>query len=181
VSRNVSGQAYALSVLTPILDGHAGPLAELLESWGDGDASPLARVPGTHIARFVVIPDVIHQGAGQRKRDKLTPRLLFSSNHDGDITPYLEGLRTHMGPDADAVWSHCRGYPGHADGPAFAAWMQAHQLEAALFFAAYGGMTVEQVKSNLARRRKLLDLIIAGQRQPAADLKASFMEAFPLR
>jgi hypothetical protein len=181
VKHNVSGQAYALSVLTPIRDGQEGPLTEHLESLGEGDASPLARVPGTHIARWVVIGDVIYQGAGQRKRDRLTPRLLFSSNHDGDVGAYFESLRTGMGEEADAIWSHCRGYPGHADGPAFAAWMRAHMLEAALFFAAYGGLTVEQVQSNLDRRRRLLDLVIEGQRLPPADLKTRFMEAFPLR
>jgi hypothetical protein len=181
VKHNVSGQAYALSVLTPIRDGQEGPLTEHLESLGEGDASPLARVPGTHIARWVVIGDVIYQGAGQRKRDRLTPRLLFSSNHDGDVGAYFESLRTGMGEEADAIWSHCRGYPGHADGPAFAAWMRAHMLEAALFFAAYGGMTVAQVESNLDRRRRLLDLVIEGQRLPPADLKTRFMEAFPLR
>ena len=181
MSRNVSGQAYALSVLAPIADGRADALQAHLEALGEGDASPLARVPGTHIARWVVIPDVIYQGPGQRKRDRLGPRLLFSSNHDGDIGAYLEGLRTGMGADADAIWGHCRGYPGHADGPAFAAWMRAHMLEAALFFAAYGGMTVEQVKDNLARRRALLELVIAGQGMPPDDLKARFMETFPLR
>jgi hypothetical protein len=181
VSRNVSGQAYALSVLTPILDGHADELRAHLEGLAEGAASPLARVPGTHIARWVVIDDVIYQGAGQRKRDTLTPRLLFSSNFDGDVGAYLEGLRTGMAGDADAIWSHCRGYPGHADGPAFAAWMRAHMLEAALFFAAYGGMTVGQVHSNLERRRRLLDLVLDGRGLPPADLKARFMEAFPLR
>jgi hypothetical protein len=181
VSRNVSGQAYALSVLTPILDGHADELRAHLEGLEEGAASPLARVPGTHIARWVVIDDVIYQGAGQRKRDTLTPRLLFSSNFDGEVGAYLEGLRTGMAGDADAIWSHCRGYPGHADGPAFAAWMHAHVLEAALFFAAYGGMTVDQVNSNLERRRRLLDLVLDGQGLPPADLKARFMEAFPLR
>jgi hypothetical protein len=181
VSRNVSGQAYALSVLTPILPGHEADLTAQLEAFGDGPASPLARVPGTHIARWVVIPGVFHQGAGQRKHDTLAPRLLFSSNHDGDVGAYLEGLRTGMGADADAVWSHCRGYPGHQDGPGFARWMTAHMLEAALFFAAYGGMTVDQVVANLDRRRKLLELVTASPRVRGADLKARFMEAFPLR
>jgi hypothetical protein len=181
VSRNVSGQAYALSVLAPIADGQTDALAAKLDALGEGDASPVARVPGTHIARWVVIRDVIYQGQGQRKRDQLTPRLLFSSNHDGDVGAYLEGLRTGMAEDADAIWGHCRGYPGHADGPAFAAWMRAHMLEAALFFAAYGGMTVKQVQDNLARRRALLELVIEGQRMPPADLKTRFMETFPLR
>ena len=181
MSRNVSGQASALSVLTPILDGHADTLREHLEGLGDGAASPLARVPGTHIARWVVIDDVIYQGDGQPKRDTLSPRLLFSSNFDGDVGAYLEGLRTGMAADADAIWSHCRGYPGHEDGPPFAAWMRAHMLEAALFFAAYGGMTVEQVHANLQRRRSLLSLVLDAQALPAADLKARFMETFPLR
>ena len=166
MSRNVSGQAYALSVLTPILDGHADTLREHLEGLGDGAASPLARVPGTHIARWVVIDDVIYQGDGQPKRDTLTPRLLFSSNFDGDVGAYLEGLRRGMAADADAIWSHCRGYPGHEDGPAF---------------AAYGGMTVEQVRANLDRRRKLLALILEAQDLPPDDLKGRFMETFPLR
>jgi hypothetical protein len=181
VSRDVSGQAYALSVLTPILDGKADRLREHLETLGDGTESPLARVPGTHIARWVVIDDVVYQGAGQRRRDTLAPRLLFSSNFDGDVGAYLEGLRTGLAADADAIWGHCRGYPGHEDGPAFAAWMRAHMLEAALFFAAYGGMTVETVHANLERRRTLLGLILDGQALPAADLKSRFMEAFPLR
>jgi hypothetical protein len=181
VSRNVSGQSYGLTVLAPVAEGRAGELVAHLDGLGDGDASPLARVPGTHIARWVVIDDVIFQAEGQRKHDKLTPRLLFSSNFDGSLDAYLEGIRTGMAEEADAIWGHCRGYPGHRDGPAFAAWMRAHQLEAALFFAAYGGMTVDQVHANVERRRRLLDLIIEGQSLPPTDLKARFMEAFPLR
>jgi hypothetical protein len=181
VSHNVSGQAYALSILTPILDGHEQELTAHLEALGEGDDSPLARVPGTHIARWVVIGGVVFQGAGQRRRDSLSPRLLFSSNHDGEVGAYLESLRTGMGADADAIWGHCRSYPGHAEGPGFAAYMRAHTLDAALFFAAYGGMTVEQVHNNLDRRRKLLDLVLEGQRLDATDLKTRFMDSFPLR
>ena len=181
MSRNVPGQAYALAVLTPIVPGSERELAAHLDALGDGDASPLARVPGTHIARWVVVEDVIFQGAGQRKRDRLSPRLLFSSNFDGELDAYLEGLRTGMAGEADAIWSHCQGYPGHADGPAFAAWMRAHQLEAAIFFAAYGGMTVDVVHANVQRRRRLLELVIEGQSLSPTDLKTRFMDTFPLR
>jgi hypothetical protein len=179
VSRNVSGQAYALTVLTPVLEGHEQALAERLDGFGDGDASPLARVPGTHIARWVVIGDVKYQGAGQRSRDKLSaPRLLFSSNFDGDLDAYLEGLRTGLAEDADAIWGHCRGYPGHADATAFRDYMRAHQLEAALFFAAYGEQTVDDVHRNVAARRRLIDFALDAQRLDPAELKARFEEAF---
>ena len=179
MSRNVSGQAYALTVLTPIKDGQAAALIAHLDALGDGDASPLSRVPGTHIARWVVIDDVKSQGHGQRHHDKLSAqRLLFSSNFDGDLDVYLEGLRTGMAEDADAVWSHCRDYPGHGNAGAFRAYMRAYQLEAALFFAAYGDQTVGQVKANVAQRRRLIDFAMAGQTLDAETLKARFLETF---
>jgi hypothetical protein len=71
VSRNVSGQAYALTVLTPILDGHVQELTAHLEALPEGPQSPMARVPGTHLARWVVIDQVKYQGHGQRRRDNL--------------------------------------------------------------------------------------------------------------
>ena len=179
MSRNVSGQAYALTVLTPIREGHEEQLAAHLDGLGDGDASPLARVPGTHIARWVVVPDVKYQGAGQRHRDHLsTGRLLFSSNFDGDLDDYLEGLRTGMAEEADAIWGHCRDYPGHGNAGAFRAYMRAYQLEAALFFAAYGEQTVAEVQANVARRRRLIEFALDAQGLSAAELKTRFEETF---
>jgi hypothetical protein len=180
MSRNVSGQAFALTVLTPILDGHAQELTEHLEALPEGPGSPLARVPGTHLGRWVVIDQVKHQGRGQRRRDALShSRLLFTSNFDGELDPYLEALRTGLGEDADAVWGHCRGYPGHRDATGFAGWLRAHALEAALFFAAYGGHTLEQVHSNLDKRTRLIEFALGAQGLAPADLKARFEETFP--
>ena len=178
MSRNVSGQAYALSVLAPIRDGHTDELRAHLDALEEGDKSPLARAPGTHIARWVVIGGVVYQGAGQPRRDQLSPRLLFSSNFDGDVGAYLEGLRTGMAEDADAIWGHCRDYPGHENSGAFRAYMRAYQLEAALFFAAYGDQTVGEVRANVEQRRRLIDFALAGQGLDAATLKSRFLETF---
>jgi hypothetical protein len=177
MSRNVSGQAYALTVLTPILDGHAAELTAHLDALPEGDASPLARVPGTHLGRWVVIDQVKYMGHGQRHRDSLTAaRLLFTSNFDGELDPYLEALQTGLGEDADAVWGHCRGYPGRGAG--FAPWIKAHQLEAALFFAAYGGHTLEQVRANLDKRSRAIAFALDAQGLEDETLKARFLEAF---
>jgi hypothetical protein len=180
VSHNVSGQAYSLTVLTPILEGRATALAAHLDTLEQGDRSPLARVAGTHFARWVVIDDVKYQGAGQRRRDHLAAsRLLFTSNFDGPLDPYLNALRTGLGEDADAVWGHCRGYPGHGDLEGFARYMRGHQLEAALFFSAYGGHTLEQVHSDLDKRAQLIEFALEAQGLGAADLKTRFLERFP--
>jgi hypothetical protein len=177
VTRNVSGQAYALTVLTPILDGHATDLAAHLDALPEGPGSPLARVPGTHLGRWVVIGDVKFQGHGQRHRDRLQAgRLLFTSNFDGDLDRYLEQLQTALGEDADAIWGHCRGYPGR--GPGFGPYLKAHQLEAALFFAAYGDRTLEQVHADVDRRSALIKFALEAQGLEPEQLKSRFLERF---
>jgi hypothetical protein len=124
-----------------------------------------------------VIDQVKYQGHGQRHRDSLAaPRLLFTSNFDGDLDPYLEKLQTGLGEDADAIWGHCRGYPGRGAG--FAPWLKAHQLEAALFFAAYGGHTVEQVHANVDKRTRLIEFALEAQGLEPEQLKSRFLERF---
>ena len=180
MSRNVSGQAYALTVLTPIIDGHAQELTAHLDALPEGVDSPLARVGRTHLARWVVIDDVKYQGHGQRHRDRLrASRLLFTSNLDGDLDSYLEALRSGLGEDADAVWGHCVGYPGHQDRVGFARYLKAHELEAALFFAAYRDRTVEQVHRDLAKRSALIEFALEAQGLEPDELKSRFLEGFP--
>jgi hypothetical protein len=171
--RNVSGQAYGLTVLIPIADGRERELTEYLDSLPTGDGSPLAQVAGTHFARWVVIADVIYEGHGQRRDHLSAPRLLFTSNFDGSLDAYLDRLHDHT----VAIWRHCRGYPG---GDTFAAWMRAHQLRSDLFFAAYGEQTVSEVHANLELRARLIDFALNAQGLAADELTARFRERFPL-
>jgi hypothetical protein len=177
-ARNTCGQAYALTVLTPILDGHESELARCLDALQGGAASPLASVPGTHFARWAVIGDVVYEG-GRQRRDRLRfGRLLFSSSFDGPVEPYLEALRTGLSEAADAIWGHCAGYPGSVDTGAFVRYMRAHQIESSLFYSAYGNSTVEQVTRSLAVRHRLIDFALRAQGMAPAQLQSAFWEAF---
>jgi len=177
--RNTCGQAYALTVLTPIRDGCEAPLVRCLTSLPTGPASPLASVPGTHIARWVVIGDVVYEGLAQRRPDHLRAgRLLFTSNFDGPLEPYVEQLRVGLGDVADRIWGHCAGYPGRSDAHAFAGYLSRHQLECSLFFAAYGGRSVGQVEHSLELRRQVIDFALRAQQLGAAELQSAFREAF---
>ena len=177
-SRNICGQAYALTVLTPILTGHETHLAKYLDGLTTGPASPLARVPSTHFARWVVIGDVVFEVPSQKRDHLKLPRLLFTSNFDGALGPYLEALRTGLGDAADAIWGHCAGYPGSGNGAAFARYMRAHQIESALFFSPYGDRTVEQVLGSLAERQSLIDFALRAQGMAPAELQSAFRETF---
>jgi hypothetical protein len=179
-ANNISGQVYSLTVIAPISSGHETQLSRYLDGLQAGDQSPLAGVAGTHFARWVVIDDVIYQGPDQGEREHLKhARLLFTSNFDGELDRYLEGLRTGLGDSADTIWGHCIGYPGSGDARAFAGYMRRHQIDSSLFFAAYGDRTVEEVKRSLALRLKFVEFALRAQGLPAPELKAAFLQEFP--
>lgn len=175
---NICGEVYALTVMTPIRDGHETALARYLNTLEDGAASPLADVEGTHFARWVLVGDVTYEGARQRPDHLRTGRLLFTSNFDGPMEPYLERLRTGLGEVADEIWAHCQGYPGREDAAAFAAYLRGHQLENSLFFAAYGDLTVADVRRALATRRRMIEFALRAQQLGTSELQAAFRESF---
>jgi hypothetical protein len=176
--RNRNGQSCALTVLTPIVRGQESELAGHLDALPTGDASPLARVPGTHIARWVLVDDVVYEGAGQKRDALRSSRLLFTSNHDGDPDAYMEALASALRADADAIWGHCVGYPGSGSPRAFAAWLRAHAIESSLFFAAYGDQTLAQVRSNLDSRARVMEFALRAQGLGPEDLQREFRAAF---
>lgn len=179
-AHNISGQAYSLTVITPITKGQEAETSRYLDGLQSGDQSPLAGVPGTHFARWVVIDDVIYEGPDQGEREHLKyARLLFTSNFDGELDPYLEALRTGLGESVDTIWGNCIGYPGSGDADAFADYMRHHQIDSSLFFAAYGDRTVEDVKRSLSLRIKFVDFALRAQGLGAAELKAAFLQEFP--
>ncbi|HEX2296049.1 MAG TPA: hypothetical protein VHN37_12145 [Actinomycetota bacterium] len=178
-SKNVSGQAYSLTVMAPISPGRSSELAAHLDDLGSGDDSPLAKVPSTHFARWVVLDALIYEGGRQRHDSWSGPRLLFTSNFDGPLDAYLEGLRTGLGAAGDAIWEHCTDYPGHRDAGAFNRWMRARQLTSSLFFAAYGDQTVQQVLDNLRVRQWLTELALKGQALDDAELQDRFLREYP--
>jgi hypothetical protein len=179
-AHNISGQVYSLTVMTPILNGHETELARYLDGLQSGDQSPLAAVGGTHFARWVVMDDVIYESPDQGDREHLKhARLLFTSNFDGKLDPYLEAMRTGLSDSADTIWGHCIGYPGTAGASAFANYMRHHQIDSSLFFAAYGDRKVEEVKSSLALRIKFIEFALRAQGLSAPELQAAFLQEFP--
>lgn len=178
-NNNVCGQAYSLTVITPIVNGHETQLARYLDGLESGEQSPLAGVPGTHFARWVVIDDVIYESPDEGEREHLKhARLLFTSNFDGALDPYLEALRTGLGDSADTIWGNCLGYPGSGEPRAFADYMRRHQIDSSLFFAAYGDRTVAEVKRSLALRIKFVEFALHAQGLSAPELQAAFLREF---
>lgn len=173
-------QVYGLTVLTPILGGrltgaqHAAAIRAVLASQPGGDASPFARVPTTHFARWVVIDDIPTLDVPAAEDHLASNYLLFVAEFDGPLDAYLEFLVTSNPVLLDDVYSHCVAFPGVGDVREFARYMKRCQVETTLLFGGYPNATVADVLHALRAQRALLDFAAtAGEASPAA-LRTSF-------
>jgi hypothetical protein len=162
------GQAQALTLLAPIVPGREEGLRAALEALPDGAASPLAKLPGTHFARFVIVPEPLP-----------SKHLLFSACFDGKLGPWLAALCVRIPKTADELLGACNGYPGCADTAVLASWVDVHRLRSAAFTGGYLHAPLDQVCEALALRERLRAFAPRAQHMAATDLQAAFRETFP--
>ena len=100
---NQNGAVYGLTILSPIIDdetvvpSHDLQIRKYLASLSTGEDSPFALAPGTHLARLVVMDDVIYVGMPACEEHLKSKYLVFESNCDGDLESYLAEIgRAHV-------------------------------------------------------------------------------------
>lgn len=179
---NQNGRVYGLTILSPIIDdekatpSHDLQIRKYLATMPTGEESPFALAPGTHLARLVVMDDVIFVGVPAVEEHLHSKYLVFESNIDGDLESYLGGLAKKAPQHLDAVWSHCVGYPGAANTDAFIAYMKQCQLETTLYFAAVNDKTVTESLRALQTQHAVADFIAEHQGMEAAQLQTEFVK-----
>jgi hypothetical protein len=176
-SPNIAGRTYSLMIWTPIQPGREDDLRAHLEGL-DKDDSPLARVPRTHVARWIVVPDM-PVAPGTDLRDPLgTQFLLFTSNVDGDVDSYLRELVALIPDEAAQIWGHCIGCPQPAAGAALKAYLHRNQVDSGVAFAAYGNASVAQVRQALDTRARLIDFVVRAQGMKPNQRRKAFLKEF---
>jgi hypothetical protein len=177
---NQNGQIYGLTILSPIIQGdskdlaHATAIRWYLANQPRDHLSPLARVSGTHLARLVVMDDVVYVGAPACEEHLQSRYLVFETNFDGDLDAYLISMATQAGAFVHSVWQHCVGYPGIDDPSAFAAYMKKCQVNTTFFFADVNNKTVEQNLKALQLQSALARFIERHQGEEPAVLQKAF-------
>lgn len=179
---NKNGSVYGLTILSPIIDdeqatpSHDLQIRDYLAKLSTREDSPFARAPGTHLARLVVMDDVIYVGMPACEEHLKSKYLIFESNCDGDLDAYLHGLADNIADHLDAIWQHCVGYPGVANRLAFIDYMKACQLDTTFYFAAVNNKSVEQTLRALQTQTAVADFIAAHQGADAASLQQEFIQ-----
>ena len=97
----------ALTIIAPVEEEQDNALERLLEDLGQKpDALPFAALPNLHFARLFVL-GASADLAGAR----LGPQLVFLSDLDAPVEPYLPDLVDAFGPAIDTIFGHCVGWP----------------------------------------------------------------------
>ena len=185
---NVNGSTYGLTVLSPVkIEELAVPSPEqrlrtYLNGLPDGTASPFAKVHATHLARFAIINDTFFEGFPSAKDHLKSRYLMFSSNFDGDLDPYLDQMFDAVPDVIDGIWGHCVGFPGTDAGKdAWRRYLKACQIETTFFFAAVNDMSVEEMLQALMLQQGFARFVIANQGNGPDVVQqnfAAFMDAY---
>lgn len=139
-ARNTNGRAYGLTLLGPIKNesrddrSYAEILRDYLENLDCDDASPMAKVPNTYLARFYVLNDVFYQGYGFREEHLKSKYLVFSSNFHGDRDTYVRGMWNCNEEGVKAIWQYCVGFDDVGNAQEFLEYVKRCQVDNALFF-----------------------------------------------
>jgi hypothetical protein len=179
---NQSGNVYGLTILSPIINGADGDVShdcairDYLAGLPRDHRSPFARVSSTHMARLVVMDDVVFVGTPAREEHLQSKYLVFETNFDGDLDTYLTRMARDAAEEVHAVWRHCVGYPGVEDAAAFAAYMKKCQIETTFFFADVNNKTVQQTLRALKVQTGVAHFIEANQGKPAGELQTAFRQ-----
>jgi hypothetical protein len=177
---NQSGNVYGLTILSPIKKDRVDPISHSLairthlQTLPVDGAGPFGRVPSTHMARLVVLDDVVYFGMPSCEEHLKSKYLIFESNFDGDLDAYLRDLATQAGDDVDKIWGHCIGYPGSKDVAAFARYMKRCQVETNFYFADVNDKTVEQTLKALQTQSAVTTFIQKNQGKRADELQLAF-------
>jgi hypothetical protein len=179
---NQSGNVYGLTILSPIINGADGDVShdcairDYLAGLPRDHRSPFAKISSTHMARLVVMDDVVFVGTPAREEHLQSKYLVFETNFDGDLDTYLTRMAREAAEEVHAVWRHCAGYPGVEDAAAFIAYMKKCQIETTFFFADVNNKTVQQTLRALKVQTGVAHFIEANQGKSAGEIQTAFRQ-----
>lgn len=177
---NINGSMYGLTVLSPInMDPNRNPsnavsIREFLAGLEKNEHSPFAKVATTHLARWVVINDVIFEGAPAHQDHLKSQYLLFTSNFDGDLKAYLNLLWEKIPDVVKELWGHCVGFPGTNDAEAFRRYIEKCQIKTSFFFADVNDASLEKTLRALFGQKEFVTFVEDNQGKPGDQIHAAF-------
>jgi hypothetical protein len=179
---NQSGSVYGLTILSPIINddsldvSHSVAIRCYLAGMARDEKSAFATVSSTHLARLVVLDDVVFVGHPAIEEHLKSSYLVFETNFDGELETYLTRMAREIPRVVDEIWGHCVGYPGAGDVGKFVAYMKRCQITTTFYFADVNDKTVQQTLRALQIQSGLATFIERNQGKSPAEIQTAFAE-----
>jgi hypothetical protein len=176
------GQTYAITVLTPIRNGHTlgvhhvTALRALLASTQRASRSPFADLSIVHTARLLVIDDLVSESLPGVEDHVASRYLLLVADVDGDLPAFVRALLHARPAFADDVWGCCEGWPGAHAVDDVVQYFRDCAIDTALYFSGYPGASVRDVLRALHQQRAFVAFTAQTRRLPPGELQAAFRE-----
>lgn len=154
-----------LTLVTPIRDGQHDAMQALLRQMRQemlrGQRQIFEELNTIHYCRWILLEPRDADGTPQ---PGIGPRLVFSSNFDGEEAQHLTDLTTKCGPLLDKLYGMCEGYPtGAAITPeARKQYLAQWKVKESAFFCGTMGRTLPQIRQESALRNYVWNLIHTG-------------------
>ncbi|CCN47424.1 conserved hypothetical protein [Vibrio nigripulchritudo MADA3029] len=177
---NKSGNAYGLTVLSPIINGckndtsYGALLRDHLNSLPLNRFSPMAKVPNTYLARFYVLADVFYQGYPAREEHLQSQYLVFSTNFYGDLDSYLHDMWRCAEADVKAIWQHCVAFDQVDSAEKFVEYIKKCQIDNQLFFNGSNTLSLKAQLKSLYLKQEFSRFVYANQGKSAEELQQAF-------
>jgi hypothetical protein len=184
---NKSGNAYALTLLCPILQGlpkkapegmndqtYADLIRYQLQQLAVNEESPMAGVPNTYLSRLFVLNDVLYQGRPAILEHLKSNYLVFSSNFHGELEDYLTGMWNALEREIRAILQYCVGFDRVTNVATFIEYVKACQVTTTFFFNGSSDEPLAAQLKGLYLKQEFSRFAFANQGKSPADLQAAF-------
>jgi hypothetical protein len=158
---NVSGKAYAMTVLTPMPPSRTWINALLF--WVARLApTTLAGLKGLHLihfARWVIIPRTRWPAAGSDPKTVKHDYMLFCSNFNGTWDQYIDAFADGIPNGLDLFWYASDKYPHSIPITPFKNYIRANQVDNDYYYNATPGAAQRDINAALSVREAILALV----------------------
>lgn len=190
---NTSGNAYGLTTLCPIINGHSHfgqaddtpgrsdsqshdkEIRRLLQSLSINEGSLFAKTDNTYFARLFILNDVFFQKGNNFKRDQLKSKYLcFNSNFHGELEPYLTGMWNNNESLVREIWQHCVAFDQVNKASDFVEYIISCQVKTTLFFNGSNDRARDEQLKALYVKQMFSEFVLTQQGKSATETKQAF-------
>lgn len=184
---NKSGNAYALTLLCPILPGTPSNPEPGLEGQSYvaclrfqlqklSDHKQMSKVPNTYLSRCYVLDDVPYQGNPASMEHLKSKYLVFSANFHGELDDYLTGMWNAVKPEIQYILGHCVGFSEVNDVASYVAYIKKCQVTTTFFFNGSTDDPLDEQLKALYLKQEFSKFVFENQGKKPADLQAAFSQ-----